>query len=192
MENIPPAVKKQFDPEIEARIDQIRDRARRLYLSRRLLCTEAVMVALNEELRGGLSEDQAVALAAPFCAALGNSGCMCGALSGAVLASGLFLGNKRSYRHRRDIRDSALQLHNAFKATNGATCCRVLSQQVKHDKKAHFQQCADLTAEATEMAVRLILEKRPEIAAQVTSDNSARPPSPIAGVFLRLWRHLAG
>jgi hypothetical protein len=50
MENIPPAVKKQFDPEIEARIDQIRDRARRLYLSRRLLCTEAVMVALNEEL----------------------------------------------------------------------------------------------------------------------------------------------
>lgn len=192
MENIPLAAKRRFDPEIEARIDQIRDRARQLYLSRRLLCTEAVMVALNEGLRGGLSEDQAVALAAPFSAALGDSGCMCGALSGAVLASGLFLGNKRSYRHRRDMRESARQLHNAFKATNGATCCRVLSQQVKHDKKAHFLQCADLTAEATEMAVRLILEKRPELAAQVTSDNPASHPSPIAGVFLRLWRHLAG
>jgi C_GCAxxG_C_C family probable redox protein len=192
METIPLEAKKRFDPEIEALIDQIRDRARQLYISRRLLCTEAVMVALNEGLQGGLSEDQAVALAAPFCAALGDSGCMCGALSGAVLASGLFLGNKQSYRHRRDMRNSARRLHNAFKANNGATCCRVLSKKVRHDKKAHFQQCADLTAEATEMAVRLILEKRPELAAQANSDNPARSPSPIAGVFLRLWRQLAG
>lgn len=192
METIPLEVKKRFEPEIELLIDRIRDHARRSYLGHRLLCTEAVVVALNEGLQGGLSEDQAVAMAAPFCAALGNSGCMCGALSGAVLASGLLLGNSRPYRHRRDLRDNARHLHNAFKATNGATCCRVLSRKVKHDKKAHFQRCADLTAEATEMAARLILEKRPELALQVKGRHPAKRPSAIADAFFRLWRQVVG
>jgi C_GCAxxG_C_C family probable redox protein len=192
MNPIPLETRRRFEPETEALIGHIRERARRLYLSRRLMCTEAVLVALNEGFQGGLSEDQAVAMAAPFCAALGDSGCMCGALSGAVLASGLLLGNSRPYRYRRDMRNSARQLHNTFKATTGATCCRVLSQKIKHDKKAHFQQCADLTAEATEMAARLILEKRPELAAQASTGNPAGRRSPITDVFLRLWRNLAG
>lgn len=192
MKKIQVEAKKRFDPETETRIAQIRDRARHLYLSRQLLCTEAVVVAVNEGLEGGLSEDQAVALASPFCVALGDSGCLCGALSGAVLASGLLMGNSRSYRHRRDIRDGARQLHNAFAATNGATCCRVLSKNVKHDKRAHFQHCADLTAEATEMAARLILEKRPDLAAQIRHRNPTKRPFPIAGAFLRLWRQWVG
>jgi len=68
------------------------------------------------------------------------------------MACGLFLGNDRPYRHRRDTRECARQLHDSFKAANGATCCRVLSRKVKHDQNAYFQQCADLTAEAAEMA----------------------------------------
>ncbi|MEJ2040676.1 MAG: C-GCAxxG-C-C family protein, partial [Desulfosarcinaceae bacterium] len=69
----------------EALIAQIRQRAHNLYQTRQMLCTEAVLVALNHGLGGDLTEAQAVAMAAPFCAALGVSGCLCGALSGAVL-----------------------------------------------------------------------------------------------------------
>lgn len=156
-------------PQAEALIDQITKRAENLYLTRQLLCAEAVVVTLNKGLDGGLSESQAVAMAAPFCVGLGKRGCVCGALSGAVLACGLLGAKGHSYHHRRSMRESAGQLHDSFKSANGATCCRVLTKNVQHDRKAHFQQCANLTAQATEMAARLILYKRPELT--LSADN---------------------
>jgi hypothetical protein len=59
----------------EELIAPIRERARNLYLTRQFLCTEAVLVALNHGLDGGLTNAQAIAIAAPFCEALGGSGC---------------------------------------------------------------------------------------------------------------------
>ncbi len=149
--------------EAEAVISQIRQRAENLYLTRQLLCAEAVVVTLNRALDGGLSEAQAVAVAAPFSAALGESGCICGALSGAVLACGLFVGNDQPYRKRKRMRENARQLHDAFKAANGATCCRVLSRNIRDQRQNHFLQCARFTAEGAEMAARLILCQRPDI-----------------------------
>ncbi|MBC8177045.1 MAG: hypothetical protein H8E19_06525 [Deltaproteobacteria bacterium] len=58
----------------EALIAQIKNRARNLYLTRQLLCAEAVLVTLNQGLDGGLSDAQAIAMAAPFSIALGGSG----------------------------------------------------------------------------------------------------------------------
>jgi hypothetical protein len=60
-------LKEQLGPEAEELIARIRERARNLYLNHQLLCAEAVMVALNNGLDGGLSDAQAVAMAAPFC-----------------------------------------------------------------------------------------------------------------------------
>jgi C_GCAxxG_C_C family probable redox protein len=172
----------------EALIARISERARNLFLSRQLQCAEAVMVALNRGLRGGLSEAQAVALAAPFGEALGESGCLCGALSGAVMASGLFLGNNQPFARRRQLRNSARQLHDGFKAANGSTCCRVLSRKFKGDKHTHWQHCADLTAATTEMAARLILKKRPELAAMADNTFMAKHESAIRGTVFRLLR----
>jgi C_GCAxxG_C_C family probable redox protein len=183
---IPETIQMPLDPEAEALVARIKARARNLYATRQLLCTEAVLVALNHGLKGGLTEHQAISMAAPFCIAVGNSGCMCGALSGAVLASGLLLGNPRPYRRRRDTRESSRQIHDAFKAANGATCCRVLSQKVKDDKKAHFRQCTHFTADAAEMAARLILRKRPEIVARADVKYLSKRQSRIGGAFKRL------
>ncbi len=129
-------------------------------------------------------------MAAPFCMGLGESGCMCGALSGAVMATGLFLGKDRPYRYRKEMRDSARQLHDAFKASNGAICCRVLSKKVRHDKKAHFEKCADLTAEAAELAARLILQKRPELINMLNKAFITKRQSGIGGALLRMYRYL--
>lgn len=150
-------------PQAEVLIGQIKSRAGNLYLTRQMLCTEAVVVTLNKALNGGLSDSQAVCVAAPFSIALGESGCICGALSGAVLASGLFIGSPQSHSNRKHMRKSARQLHDQFKAANGSTCCRVLSRSLRHDRKAHFQQCARVTAEAAGMAARVILHQRPEL-----------------------------
>ncbi|MEE4240792.1 MAG: C-GCAxxG-C-C family protein, partial [Desulfopila sp.] len=130
-------------PAAEELIAEIKKRAENLYLSRQLLCAESVVVTLNTALDGGLSDDQAIAVAAPFSAAMGDSGCVCGALSGAVLACGLFVGNNQPHRNRKAMRHSARQLHDTFRAANGATCCRVLSGKSRCDsQRSRFRQCA--------------------------------------------------
>jgi len=96
------------------------------------------------------------------------------------------LGGDRPYRHRKSMRDTSRRLHDTFKAANGATCCRVLSKKVRHDKTAHFRQCADLTAQAAEMAARMVLEKRPELIGQVDNRFLAKRQSAIGGTFMRL------
>ena len=179
------------NPAHEALVEQIGQRARNLYLTRQLLCTEAVVETINEALDGGLSKSRVVALTAPFCVALGESGCMCGALSGAVLASGLFLGDSHPYRNRKQMRAGARQLHDEFKARNGATCCNALTRQVKHDKTAHFQQCAGITENAAEMAARLILKNRPELATLSNGRFLARKQSVVGSTFSKIMRLLS-
>lgn len=192
MRNIMNALQETRDPQTETLIADITDRARNLYLTRQMLCTEAVVASLNQGLDGGLTEIQAAAMAAPFCLAIGDSGCLCGALSGAVMATGLLLGKNGAYRHRRAMRNSARQLHDAFKTANGATCCRVLSKAVKGDKKAHFQQCADLTAQAAGMAARLVIENRPELVAQADNGFLAKRQSVVGAMLIRLVHLFSG
>ncbi len=173
-------------------VAELAARARNLYLTRQMLCTEAVLTALNQGLNGGLDDRQTIAMAAPFCVALGESGCLCGALSGAVMGTGLFLGRSNPYRHRRATRDHAHRLHDAFKQANGATCCRVLTRRVRNDAKAHFRHCADLTAQATELAARLILDERPELAVRADGGFITRRDCLIGGWLRRMMHTLRG
>jgi len=180
--------KKQHTSPEEDLIAQIRERALNLYETRQLLCAEAVMVALNQGLNGGLTEAQAIAMAAPFSEAMGNSGCMCGAVSGAVLGSGLLLGKDHPYRHRKEMRENSRELHDAFKAEYGSTCCRALSRSVRHDKQAHHQHCAEFTGRAAELAARLVLEKRPELFQNADTEFLSERQSKIRGALSRVFR----
>ena len=180
-------LKAKIDSDADELVAHVRERARNLFQTRQMLCAEAVVVALNHGLNGGLTDAQALAMSAPFCTALGKSGCLCGALSGAVMVSGLILGKDRPYYKRKDLRNSARQLHDAFKASRGSTCCRMLTKKVMYDKKAHFRMCTGLTTEATELAARLILLKRPEIMHRVNNRFLAKRQSNIGGTILRLF-----
>ena len=142
----------------------VRDKARALYRSRRLMCSEAILAAVNVAFAGGLTEGQAVALASAMPAGLGGSGCLCGALGGAAVALGLTLGRAPAPVGRRAVRQASARLHDRFKEVHGATCCRALTRQVKDDAKAHFAQCEAITAWTAEAAARMILELRPDLA----------------------------
>ena len=188
MQVISPDVTLKEHPETQFLVTRLKNHARNLYETHQLLCAEAVLVSLNRGLDGGLTEDQAVTLAAPFCVAMGDSGCLCGALSGAVLAAGLFIGNNRPYSHRKDMRQIGLALHNQFKSANGSTCCRVIAKQVKHDKKVRFHQCANLTAGAAEMAARLILENRPDLVRAAGSRPCPHHHRKVSGFMVKLLK----
>lgn len=142
----------------------IGERAEDLYLSRQLLCSEAVLVVMNRGLDGGLSDEVAIRLASALPVGMGDSGCTCGALSGAVLALGLFLGRDRpGASDRNHAMPAAKFLHNRFKECFGSTCCRVLSHKVKHKPRQHFKQCARITAQTAEFSALIVLQNRPEL-----------------------------
>jgi C_GCAxxG_C_C family probable redox protein len=169
----------------EALISAIRQEALNLYYAQKYWCSEAVLVALNRGLEGGLNDSQAIAMAAPFSRAMGESGCLCGALSGAVMGAGLLLGQDYPYWRRKQMRSCARRLHDGFFAANGSTCCRVLSRKVKHDRKAQKKHCADLVATAAVLAAQLVIEKRPHRVAMVQGNLSAS----LSSKYLRaIWR----
>jgi len=140
-------------------------KAQELFFNGRMLCAPAVLTALNRGLGGGLDQALVNNLTAGLVEGLGGAGCLCGAVSGACLGLGLFLGaGKDGGRASRRVAAAGKELHDAFKAERGSTCCRVLSKKVKHDKKAHFAQCAELSGLAAELACRSLLAQRPELA----------------------------
>lgn len=177
-----------MDKAYEELASRIGEKAENLFLSKQMLCTEAVVSALNEGLHGGLSQGQAAALTAGFTEGLGGSGCLCGAVSGAVMALGLFLGKGQNHAARGKVQKAAKQVHDQFKQANRSTCCRVLSKPVKNDAKAHFQQCARLSGQAAEMAARIILEKRPELGEQADDGFLDRRQNSFAGRVRSLLR----
>ena len=183
MNAIPPNTMQQ-SPDTEKLIQQLGDRAENLFITRRFFCTEAVLFALNKGLDGGLTENQVIAISAPFAAAMGESGCLCGALSGAVMATGVFLGKHNAERHRKEMREAARALHSAFKNVHGSTCCRVLTRKISRGSDAHFRRCAKITGEAAAMAARIILQKRPHMVHAVDGSFLSRPDSRITS-FLR-------
>jgi len=157
----------------EDRLSAVGSRAHEMYMSRKRLCSEAVLVAVNEAFDCGLAEEQAVALASALPVGLGGKGCLCGALSGAAMALGLALAKAPAPLSRKAVREASGRLHDIFREAHGATCCRVLTKHVKDDKKAHFLQCAGLTAQAAHSVAVLIAELRPDLC--LADPSSLRP-----------------
>jgi len=151
-------------PNVTTLAGEIGFRAENLYLTGQLLCSEAVLSVLNRGLRGGAPEGIAIRLASALPIGLGDSGCVCGALSGATLALGLFLGRDRpGAPNGKEALNATKVLHQRFKENFGSTCCRVLSRKFKDNPREHFKQCAQITGWTAEIAAIIILEKRPEL-----------------------------
>jgi C_GCAxxG_C_C family probable redox protein len=129
-----------------------------------LLCSEAVVTALNRGLSGGMDNELAIRIVSTLPLGIGESGCTCGALSGGAVALGLFLGRKRpGGRDRHKAMNAANVLHNKFKELFGSTCCRVLSKKVKAIPKAHVEQCTRFTGTVTELVARALVERDPHL-----------------------------
>jgi C_GCAxxG_C_C family probable redox protein len=155
------------DPKVEELIVRIIQRTQNLFLTRQLMCAEAVLTVLNSGLGGGLPAEMAVRLASGLPEGVGGSGCTCGSLTGGVLSLGLFLGRSGpGLKNGKPVMTSAKLLHAQFKDRFGATCCRVLTKDLKWGSRDHFKQCSLRAGFSAEMSARLILQKKPELVHQ--------------------------
>jgi C_GCAxxG_C_C family probable redox protein len=103
-------------------------------------CAQAVLQATT-----GVADPEIMAMAAAFGGGLGGSQCLCGAVSGGVMALGL----------RRKSKLSG-ELVAAFRQRHRATCCKVLSAPFPWQSQDHRAQCRRLTVETAEMVARLL------------------------------------
>lgn len=143
----------------------IRQRTFNLMSTGRMMCSEAVLSVLNQGLGGGLPPDIAMKVASGFPEGIGSSGCTCGALTGCVIALGLFLSQSDSnLAVRRKAMTASGLLHHDFKSRFGSTCCRVLIKNGSSEIPHYFEACCDRGGWAAEHAARMILAERPELA----------------------------
>ncbi|WP_197463681.1 C-GCAxxG-C-C family protein [Desulfuromonas sp. DDH964] len=103
-------------------------------------CALAVLQATT-----GNENPQLMEIAGAFGAGIGGSKCLCGAVSGGVMALGL-----------RGQRKRAGELVAAFKARNRITCCKGLSAGYAWMSREHRQNCRRMTMETAEIVDRLL------------------------------------
>jgi C_GCAxxG_C_C family probable redox protein len=103
-------------------------------------CAQAVLQATT-----GRNDPELLAMAEAFGGGIGKSGCLCGAVTGGVMALGLQRKPKLGG-----------ELVKAFRAEFGATCCRALSKDYPWLSREHKDNCRRLTVAAAGMVERLL------------------------------------
>jgi len=165
----------------------IRQRTFNLMSTGRMMCSEAVLSVLNQGLGGGLPPDVAMKVASGFPEGIGSSGCTCGALTGCVIALGLFLSQSDSnLAARRKAMAASGRLHHDFKSRFGSTCCRVLIKNGSSEFPHHFEACCDRGGWAAEHVARMIMAERPELAPQADQAFLHRKDSRIAVMIKKI------
>lgn len=103
-------------------------------------CAQAVLQATT-----GRNDPELLAMAKAFGGGIGQSGCLCGAVTGGVMALGL-LG--------KDNRNG--ELVAAFRQEFRTTCCRALSKDYQWLSREHKANCRHLTVTAAALVEKLL------------------------------------
>lgn len=184
--------KEEFgsDTYVDELVELAARRAENFFKEHRLSCSEAALLVINLGFKGGLTAQQALCLGSGFGGGVGGSGCVCGALSGAVMALGLFLGPScPDGLGKKKFRKLVAGFHGSFLEKSSSVCCRDLIADFKKDRKGKAFLCRSLTGNCTGEAVRIILEERPELAERADMEFLKIHDSGIAVLLKKLLGH---
>jgi C_GCAxxG_C_C family probable redox protein len=106
-------------------------------------CTRAVLQAA-----GGSVNQELLAATAGFSCGIGKSGCLCGAITGGVMALGL------KWRA-----DRSADLLAAFKEVFQTTCCRGLSKSYEWMSEEHQASCRKITVSTAGMVEKMLFDQ---------------------------------
>jgi len=125
-------------------------------------CSEAVMESIITNFELDIPEE-VMAMASGFPAGIGRSGCVCGALAGATMASGLFFGRikKGDPKVEKNLA-IASELHDYFKGATGknVVCCRILTRGFDMSKGEHKEQCINFTGMVARKFAEIIVREQ--------------------------------
>jgi cysteine synthase A len=125
------------------------------YFKNGLSCSEAMLKAFNEKYKLGLPE-HCLRIASGFGAGMGESGCACGAVTGATMVFGLIAGRKKAYESNRLAFLAANELQRRFREKNRSVCCRVLTRGVEWYSAEQKVLCEGYEMTSAEIAEEII------------------------------------
>ena len=168
-------------------IELVSRRAENLFKDLKLCCSESLLLVLNHGFDGGLSSSQAKQLGAGFCGGMGEAGCTCGALSGALMGLGLLVGpHAKDGMGKKKFRQLARKMHDRFYEEFSSTCCRVLIKDFDRNSKVRSQFCSNLTSTTAAIATELLLTARPDLVQRLQKNYLASKDSKITGFLKNL------
>lgn len=122
-------------------------------------CSESVIYAIKKGFDLEMSDD-AIAMSSGFPWGLGGGGCICGALAGGVMCIGYFFGRRipgdQTFLKCQEL---TKELHDYFKETCGATCCRVLTKGKEKNSPERKAQCIQFVEATVEKVVEIIVRE---------------------------------
>lgn len=143
----------------EVSVNEIRKNAEELFRGG-FFCSEAVVSSIRSGFGLDIPEE-VISMASGFPVGIGRSKCLCGAVSGGVMALGIFFGRTKQGDPKVEKNlELAKELHDWFKVANGknALCCRILTKEFDMKKAEHKEQCIHFTGlvagKVAEMVVR--------------------------------------
>lgn len=106
-------------------------------------------------------DDLVIAITSGFPVGIGGAGCTCGALTGGVMALGLFFGRTEPKdRKVKKCMKLSKTLHTYFRDRHGVVCCHVLTKGRRLGFTRHMEQCVSFTGEIAEETARMILKRK--------------------------------
>ena len=137
-------------------MDQLRKDAVEIF-NAGFACSESVIYAIRKNF--DLSDD-AIAMSSGFPWGLGGGGCICGALAGGTMCLGYFFGRKTPGDPKiTKCFQLTNELHDYFKETCGATCCRVLTRGKEKNSPERKAQCTQFVSDTVTKVAEIIIRE---------------------------------
>ena len=144
-------------PEIS--IKQIRYDAEEVFRIGGFYCSEAIVASIRKNIDPSMPESL-VAAAGGFPIGVGRAKCMCGAISGAVIALGYFFGrtSPSTVTDPKSVKtmELAYELQEGFRKNHSTLCCHIHIKGLDLANGEHKPQCVAFTGELAEAAARII------------------------------------
>lgn len=120
-------------------------------------CAEAIFLTYQPLLAPKI-DPSIVSLFTGYGSGVGESGCMCGALTGSIAALNMIKGRTSNQFSRDEAYELAKEFTDRFTMKYGATCCRVLNPH-PFETKEHLVNCLKITGNTSKLMMEFLLEK---------------------------------
>lgn len=137
-------------------IKKIKHDAEESYRVGDFFCSESIINSIRNNMIPEMPEEM-IAVASGFPVGVGKSKCLCGAVTGGVMAlSYLFGRTKGGDAKVNKALDLAFELQESFRANHKVLCCKVLTHGMDMGAKEHKDQCVAFTGEVAEKSALII------------------------------------
>lgn len=141
-------------------IKKIESEASQLFLEGKFYCSEAIVYVIQQNIDPSMP-DALIRAASGFPVGIGRSKCVCGAVSGAVIALGYFFGRSKPGSASDESSVLCISLANELQQHfrelhQGVLCCHIHTKSMDMASGEHKQQCALFTSQMARKAAEII------------------------------------